>query len=839
MREAAYARGSGHPGALRILELHALRGRNRYAPHPLVRMLLDLGDLPPGIAHDVAHRALALQGIAGGAAEVRPTRNAREVVVLYSYADEEAALRAGSEAVDIEESLHAGRAVDVAGSAARVQAIATRNAYGPSEAALVAEARRRKIPVLDLRGAGYLQLGHGARQRRLQATLTDRTGGIGMDIADDKERTKRILQDAGFPVPVGESVASVEDALELAARLGYPVVVKPLIGNHGRGITTGIRGPDELRHAWPAARAVHARVVVERHVPGHDFRLLVVDHKLVAAARRDPAHVVGDGHLTVTQLVQALNADPRRGEGHERVLTRIRLDADLQLMLERQGLALHSVPAAGRVVLLRGTANLSSGGTAADVTDEVHDDVRTMAEAVSRIVGLDVTGIDVVAPTLAAPLAKTGGAIVEVNAAPGLRMHLAPTHGRPRDVAAPIVELLFPRGETGRIPIVAITGTNGKTTTARLLAHILRTAGAHVGLTGTTGVEIDGVTRLRGDYSGPSGAGAVLREPTVDHAVLEVARGGLLRRGLGIDACDVGVLLNVGNDHLGEGEIETIEDLARLKGIVPESATRAAVLNAEDARVVAMRDRLRAPVVLFALDPEAPALRAHVATGGVAVTLRDETIVLVRDGQERAVVDAREVPITLQGAARFNVQNALAATAACDALGLDAERIAAGLRSFVPSAEQLPGRLNVFDIDGVRVLVDYGHNVPAVEALGQMLPRLGSGRRINVANASGNRRDEDIVAFGAALARLYDEVLLSDPDPRARTPGETTRLLARGLREAGFDERKVHTAADEPAAIARAFEMARPGDVIVIQADDVGGAIAAVRARIAAQSVST
>ena len=864
---------------MKILEHRALRGPNYHSLKPVVYMRLDIGaleDLPsdriagftqrllqalPGLrdhrcspgypggfverlergtwaAHIVEHAALELQTAAGmpvGFGKTRETNERGVYSVVYRYRDETAGLLAGRDAVDIVDTLVARKPVDVGAIIERLRRAAEENALGPSTRCIVDEALRRGIPVTRLDDGSYIQLGHGARQRRMQATMTDATSAIGMEIADDKDRTKRVLASAGIPVPRGESVSTWEDAVDAAGRVGYPLVVKPLVGNHGRGITTNVRGADELRAAFDAAKGVHRRVVIETQLEGADFRLLLVNHELVAAARRDHPQVVGDGSRTIRQLVERLNADPRRGAGHERVMTRVTLDADAEQTLAKQGLTLDDVPSIGRIVRLKSAANISAGGAAADVTDEVHPQVRAVAERASRIVGLDITGIDLVAQNIRQPLHESGGGIVEVNAAPGFRMHIEPSEGKPRNVAAPVLDMLFAPGTRATIPIVAVTGTNGKTTTVRLIAHTLRLNGARVGMTTTSGVDVQGRAVLTGDYSGPTGAQTVLRDTTVDHAVVEVARGGILRRGLGFDACDVSVLLNVANDHLGEGEIETVEDLARLKCTILEvvKPEGTAVLNAEDAHVMRLRRDRRCRAILFALDASNPELHAHIEDGGMAVTVRHGAIVLYQGGGAAFdIVNVRDVPITLGGVARFNVQNVLAAVAACHALGVPDDVICMGLTTFNPTAGQLPGRLNLFEVNKHRVLVDYGHNVAALRALSDVLPAIARrGRIINVANGSGNRRDEDLIAMGETLASMYHHVVLCDPDPRGRAPGETADLIRDGLRRAGFPDTNLQLVSEESEAIEIALDMAREGDLVVLQADDVEDAIRRVRAR--------
>jgi cyanophycin synthetase len=534
----------------------------------------------------------------------------------------------------------------------------------------------------------------------------------------------------------------------------------------------------------------------------------------------------------VQELVDATNADPLRAEGHESILTKIKLDEATTTLLARQGLTLQSVPDAGQKVVLKGTANISTGGTAVDVTDEVHPEVRKVCERAARMVGLDVMGLDIVAPTLAVPLEESGGAVVEVNAAPGLRMHLQPSHGTPRNVAKPIIDMLFTEGDDGRIPIIAVTGTNGKTTTVRMTAHILASSGRTIGLSGTSGVEVAGSVVRRGDHSGPDGARVVLRDPAVETAVLEVARGGILRRGLGYDQSDVGILLNVAPDHLGEGGIETIEDLARLKSVVIQNVRPdgVAVVNVEDPLVMKHARALECRLALFALGASEE-LERHAKAGGLAVTVRDGTITILDGGRNLPVVPVAEVPVTLGGAAWFNVANALAATAATYALGLTPDQIRVGLAGFHPTPQQLPGRMNVLEFPGFRVIVDYGHNVAAVQALASVVAKLPAKRRITVASSSGNRLDEHIRAFGKQLAQMYDHIIVCDPDPRERAPGETMRVLMEGIRDGGLPASAVEAAADEPEAIERALALAQEGDLVVVQADDVRGALRHLEAR--------
>jgi cyanophycin synthetase len=747
-------------------------------------------------------------------------------VVLFAHDEEESGVLAARLAADVVERAREGVALELDDAAQEIAEARQRGLPGPSTRHILDEAAARGIPAIKLDESHY-QMGWGARQARIQATLTSRTSAIAVETADDKTRTKEILAQAGVRVPHGGCARTFPEAARLAERLGYPVVVKPREGNHGRGVTVGVADEEELAAAFERAREVDRDVLVEDVLQGADFRILVIGHRFVAAARRDPAHVVGDGQRTVRQLVDATNADPRRGVGHEKPLTRIVVDDESRGLLAKQGLGLDDVPGAERVVRLKSTANLSSGGTSTDVTDEVHASVREMAERVSRAIDLDVCGIDVVAPHLSAPLEETRGGVCEVNAAPGFRMHVDPSHGRGRNVAAPLLDTLFPAGSPARIPLVAVTGTNGKTTTARLVAHVLASAGGKVGLACTDGVEVRGRRTLSGDYSGPSGAEAVLKDATVTHAVLEVARGGILRRGLGFDECDVGVLLNVASDHLGSEGVHTLDDLLHVKATVVGAVKRdgVAVLNAEDERCLAAAARCRGRVVLFALDPKARAVREHVAKGGEAVVVREGAITRLLAGGATPIARLDAVPLTLGGRAECNVKNALAATAAALALGLTAGDVAAALASFHPTPAHVPGRLNLFEKGGVKVLVDYGHNPPALKALESTLTALHHGRRIVSASATGNRRDVDLREFGEWLGRLYDEIHLSDADPRGRARGETPRLVREGIERTAKPSTIVDVLPDEEATIETALARASPGDLVVLQAEDVDLAI--------------
>lgn len=651
----------------------------------------------------------------------------------------------------------------------------------------------------------------------------DNTSALGVEIADDKEMSKKLLSSMGIPVPEGRSVYSVDEALTVAEDIGYPVVVKPLIGNHGRGITVNVINSEELLVAYETACEICDTCLVEQYLEGFDYRILVIDGKFVAAALREPAYVIGNGKGTIRWLIDEVNNDPNRGFGHEKSLTRINADSMTERLLAAKQLTLESVLADGEKCYVKSTANLSSGGTAIDVTDNVHPLNQLMAERISQIIGLNVIGIDLIAESLEKPLTRENSGIVEVNAAPGFRMHLNPSKGIKRNIGAYIVDMLFPPGSQHSVPIVAVTGTNGKTTTIRLISHILGLSGKIVGMTSTDAVIIDNIPILKGDYSGPEGARKVMMDATIDMAVLEVARGGILRRGLGYNESDVGVFLNVSSDHLGEGGIDTLEALTRLKSTVIEAVKPSgyAVFNADDPLVLSRMDKTPRHPILFSRYPEHPALKSNYDKGNLNVTIQDGKIIIQRKGWLSVVASVNEVPITFEGKAWFNIENVMAAVVATAALGVNETKIRAGLVSFSPSIGQSPGRMNVIDLGDFKVVVDYGHNIGALKATGDFIKDLMPGRKIRMASGVGNRRTEDILAFGRALANDYDHIVICDADPRGRTLGETARLVKEGLLNNGFTPEMITVVDDEKEATKLSLAMARKGDLVVLQADNV------------------
>jgi cyanophycin synthetase len=896
-----------HPEpSLRILETRILRGPNYWAREPVVRQLVDLGVLEefpsntiPGFAeglvellpsledhacslgrrggfitrlkegtwagHVAEHIALELQNLAGTDVRHGKTRSAGpygQYNVIFEFREESVGVEAGRMAVALVNHLVDPVAVpfDLVEELEQLILLAERSAFGPSTQALIDEAISRDIPFIRLDRHSLVQLGQGVHQQRIRATMTSRTSAIGVDIASDKSLTNRLLDSAGLPVPRADVVDTEDGAVAAARRLGFPCVVKPLDGNHGRGVHLDLRTDEAVRAAFHGALAQSRAgdVVVESYVHGKDYRCLVIGGKVAAIAERVPASVTADGLRTVRQLVDAANLDPRRGIGHEKVLTRIRLDLAAEELVRAQGWELDAVPPTGTWIKLALTGNMSTGGTSIDRTIEAHPDNVEIAETAARIVGLDVAGIDFICPDIATPVRETGGAIVEVNAAPGFRMHTHPTEGEPQYVAKPVIDNLFPPGSAARIPIIAVTGTNGKTTTVRMIAHILKLMGRRVGMTSTDGIVVDGRLIKKGDMSGPKSAQMVLQNPTVDTAVFEVARGGILREGLGYDRNDVAVVTNVTGDHLGLGGIDSIGQLANVKGVVVEAVPRSgtAVLNADDPHVARMGRHCAGRVVYFTLATEKgkdgfDRVDGHLGRGGAAFCIEPgaegDLIVLRLGSRTMPVLYTHLIPATFGGRARMNVANALGAAAAAWAAGAHLHDIRQGLRTFSTSFFQAPGRLNLLEIGGVRIVIDYCHNVDGMRQLADFVEqmvtdpeprgragktaartagaRTRTGRAIGVIGIPGDRRDEDQHEYGAIAASAFDEIYVrEDRNLRGRPAGETAANVVAGIKGARTAGTARATRADkildELAAVRTALRRAAPGDLVVMCVDD-------------------
>jgi cyanophycin synthetase len=867
---------------MRILKIQTLRGPNYWSirRHKLVVMRLDLEELAekpsneipgfyeglvaalpsleehfcsPGVrggflsrvakgtmmGHIIEHVALELQQLAGmrvGFGRTRETATPGVYQVVIEYWDEQAGRYAARAAVRVCQSI-----IDT-GSYSRndleqdlkdLQDLARDAALGPSTETLVKEAEARDIPWMPLGARAMIQLGYGVHQKRVQATLSDYSGILGVELACDKEGTKQILRDAGVPVPRGTVVQyldELEGAIEDVG--GYPIVIKPLDGNHGRGITIDINSWDEAEKAYDLAKVVSRAVIVERFYRGRDHRVLVVNGKLVAVAERVPAHVIGDGKLTVQQLIDQTNLDPNRGVGHDNVLTKIVLDRTSMDLLQRQGYTLDTVLDPGAICYLRATANLSTGGIAVDRTDDIHPENIWLAQRVAKIIGLDIAGIDVVTPDITQPLRDVDGVIVEVNAAPGFRMHVCPSVGLPRNVAAPVMDMLFPNGKSGRIPIVAITGTNGKTTTTRLIAHIYRQTGQVVGYTTTDGIYIDDHVVEKGDTTGPQSAQVILKDPTVEVAVLETARGGILRSGLAFESCDVGVVLNVAADHLGIGDIETIEQMAKLKSVVVEAASPKgyAVLNADDPLVAAMAARVKGQVAYFSMNPENELVKNHTQGGGLAAVYENGYLSILKGDWTLRIEQAVHLPVTMAGRAPFMIANALAASLAAFAQGVPIEAIRAALLTFRASVNQTPGRMNLFNLGHHHALVDYAHNAASYEALGGFV-RNWPGERIGVIGGPGDRRDEDFIQLGKLSAKIFDRIIIKeDDDLRGRPSGQASELISKGISQAN-PNCPYEIILKETDAINTGLDQAPAGGLVVILPESVSRAIALIEAR--------
>lgn len=786
------------------------------------------------MGHVIEHIALELQTLAGmdtGFGRTRESDKRGVYHVVFSYYEAKAGIYTAKAAVRIAEALIAGEEYDLQKDIQELREIREDERLGPSTGSIVDEAIKRKIPYIRLNRHSLVQLGYGKNQKRVQATVASTTSSIAVEIACDKEETKNLLEAAEIPVPRGRIIYDEEDMQAAIDKIGYPIVLKPVNGNHGKGATTNIRTWDDAVVALAAAKKYGRAVICEKFITGRDFRLLVINYKFVAAALRTPAAVIGDGKHTIQELIDIVNQDPRRGYGHEKVLTSIKVDDFTMDILNKKEYTLDTVLADKEELWLKPTANLSTGGTATDVTDFVHPTNVFMAERIARIIGLDICGIDIMAPDLSVPITENGGAILEVNAAPGFRMHLDPTEGLPRNVAEPVIDMLYPPGTSARIPIIAISGTNGKTTTTRLIAHIVKQMGHKVGYTTTDGVYIQNQLMVKGDCTGPVSAEFVLKDPTVDFAVLECARGGLLRAGLGFHNCDVAVVTNVAADHLGLQGIDTIEKLARVKGVVPQTVFPEgyAILNADDDLVYAMREGLQCKVALFSLHEDSPRIKEHCAKGGLAAVYEHGYVTILKGGWKIRVEKVTNIPITFSGKAEFNISNVLGATLAAYVRDFKTEDIRLALQTFVPSPAMTPGRMNMFNFKNFTVMLDYAHNTHGIQAIGKYVQSVDAPLKVGIVAGVGDRRDEDIISLGEESAKIFDEIIIrQDKNLRGRTEEEMIELMTRGIKN--IDPlKKITLFRKESEAIDHAIATAQKDSFIVVISDVVPDALDQVK----------
>lgn len=853
---------------MKILDIHPLKGPNYWSiNHKLINIRLDIGEyeykptnemngfldrmkqLLPGMyvhqcsegmpggffervkrgtwmGHVVEHIALEIQQLAGMNCNYGKTRSTNEkgvYSIVFSYTEERAGIYAAQAALRIADALAKSIDYDLQADVDALRKISLEDGLGPSTSAIVNAAMARGIPIIRLDKGSFVQLGYGNAQRKIEASITDHTANIAVDIACDKERTKATLRSASIPVPDGDIIVDMAELMEVIGDIGFPLAIKPHNGNQGKGVSLNLSTMEEALAAYEKAKSYSNEVIVEKYFEGKDFRLLVINYRFIAAAERTPAMVTGNGFSTIRELVDMANLNPARGDHHETILTRIKIDKHTEEFLRFQDRSLEDIPRKGEIIYLKRTANLSTGGTSEDVTDHVHPEIISMAERVARTIGLDICGIDFICEDISKPLKTGKGVVIEVNAAPGLRMHTHPFKGKPRPVGEAIVDMLFHKNNNGRIPIVAITGTNGKTTTARLIAHIAQTAGFTVGYTSTTGIYINGETIEEGDCTGPVSSSKVLRDPTVNFAVLECARGGMLRAGLAFDECDVGIVTNVAEDHLDLKDIHTVEEMARVKSVIPELVSKdgLAILNENNEHTYRMKDRLKCNVALFSINSYSPRIREHIKNGGVAAVYRDGEIILYKG--ESVVMSERveNIPVAFNGTALFMVENIMAAILAAYAKYINIKFITQALRSFTPTFENMPGRMNYMEFKNISFLLDYAHNFHGLSALGEFIKGHPAIQKVGIVSAVGDRRDIDIFNMGKASADLFDKVIIRiDEDTRGRNENEIIELIHSGI---AASERKVSVEIikNESEAIRHALFTAVPGSLIVLLSEHI------------------
>ena len=792
------------------------------------------------MGHVIEHIALEIQTLAGmdvGFGRTRETKTPGVYNVVFNYLEEKVGIYAAKAAVKIAEALIAGEDYDLTDDIRNMKEIREDVRLGPSTASIVDEAVSRDIPFLRLGRNSLIQLGAGVNQMRFQATITCKTSNIAVDIACNKEQTKKMLDDASIPVAKGDICYDEEDLKDTIDHIGYPIVIKPLDGNHGKGASINVTNWEDAVKGLKHAKEYSRRVIVEKFVTGFDFRVLVINNEVIAAAQRVPAHVIGNGKNTIQELIDITNEDPRRGYGHENVLTEITIDRTTERLIDNAGYKLDSVLPEDETLYLKSTANLSTGGTSVDVTDLMHPENVFIAERISRVIGLDICGIDIMAPNLTQSLKENGGVILEVNAAPGFRMHLAPSEGLPRNVAAPVIDMLYPPGKPSRIPIISVTGTNGKTTTTRLISHIVKNNGYRVGFTTSDGIYIQNHMMEKGDTTGPISAEYILKDPTVEFAVLETARGGILRSGLGFKVCDIGVITNIQEDHLGISDIHDLKDLSRVKSVVVESVKKDgwAVLNGEDENCLNIARSLSCNVALFSLDESCPAIIEHCAEGGIAAIYENGFITIKKGDWKIRVERATDIPLTLNGKAKFMIANVLAATLSAYLYGFKTEDIKLSLATFIPSAAHTPGRMNIFEFSKFKVLIDFAHNPTSYLGIEDYLSSVDASRKIGIISGVGDRRDEDIKECAKIAARMFDHIIIrQEKHLRGRTEEEIINLILEGLQEG--DASVTHEVVSlEVEAIKHAISIAEEGTYIVALSDVIDNAIDIVQSYLDAE----
>jgi cyanophycin synthetase len=788
------------------------------------------------MGHVIEHIALEIQSLAGmdtGFGRTRETRNSGVYNVVFTYIEEKVGIYAAEASVRIAQALIDGLDYNLEYDIQQMREIRENTRLGPSTGSIVEEAIARDIPWIRLNNQSLVQLGYGKNQVRIRATMTEKTSSIAVDLASNKEETKRLLQEQAIPVAKGITIDSTARVEEAIRKVGFPLVFKPLDGNHGRGISINIKTYEEAVAAYEHASKVSKRVIVERFVTGYDFRVLVIDNKMVAAALRVPANVKGNGINTIQELIDLENTDPRRGYGHEKVLTHINVDRDTLDLLDKRGYSLESVPPKGEIVYVKSTANLSTGGTSVDVTDQVHPQNLFICERISKIIGLDICGIDIMAQNLTEPLTETGGVVLEVNAAPGFRMHIAPSEGLPRNVAGHVIDMLYPGGKSARIPIIAITGTNGKTTTTRLIAHIVKNNGKRVGFTTSDGIYVQNTMMLKGDTTGPVSSEFILKDPTVDFAVLETARGGILRSGLGFAQCDIGVITNIQEDHLGLSDIHNLDDLTRVKSVVINSVKKDGwgVLNADNEYCVRIGKRADCNVAYFSRDENNPVIRSHCRKGGIACIAENGFITIKKGDWKIRVQKTSLVPLTFGGTVPFMIENVLAATLATFLYGFKTEDIKTSLETFIPSAAQTPGRMNIFNFRDFRFMVDFAHNPDGYLGIKEFLRHVESPYKIGLIAGTGDRRDDDIRELGRIAATMFDHILLRQENHlRGRTKENILHLMVEGIKEVDPEKSyEIINGGSNAYAVEFAISKARPGAFIVTLSDAVDGAVEIVQ----------